>query len=346
MRTRPVGLGEAELAAAAARHWGLAVGRLRYVPQGGGSYHWVAGPPDGRRYFLTVDDLHDKPWLGAAPEVAFAGLRAAFGTALALRERAGLPFVVPPVPTQGGDVVCRVTPRYSLALFPFIDGQPGQWGDELTPLDRGPLVRMLAELHLSTPAVAAQAPYRGVRLHQRASLEAALAELGQPWTGGPFSEPARCELAANAAAITGWLASFNDLAAHVAHSSTGDVITHGEPHPGNLIRTADRFLLIDWDTVALAPPERDLWMLDDGSPGAWTLYSEATGRAVDTAAIACYRLAWTLADLAAFTGVLRSGHQRTRDTEHAWKALRLSLGRESGPSTAPYRQGTRPAGRA
>ena len=111
----------------------------------------------------------------------------------------------------------------------------------------------------------------------------------------------------------------------MAENSTGDVITHGEPHPGNFIRVADRFLLIDWDTAALAPPERDLWMLDDGFPGAWALYSEVTGRAVDTAAIAFYRLGWTLADVAAFTGLLRSGHQRTRDTEHAWKALQVSL---------------------
>jgi len=95
------------------------------------------------------------------------------------------------------------------------------------------------------------------QLHERASLDAALAELDRPWTGGPFSEPARHELAANAEVVTGWLASFDDLAAQVAKNGTGDVITHGEPHPGNFIRVADRFLLIDWDTVALAPPGRD-----------------------------------------------------------------------------------------
>ena len=155
---------------------------VRYVPQGGGSYHWAAGTPDGRRYFLTADDLHDKPWLGADPDSAFAGLHTAFGTALALRERARLPFVVPPVPALGGETVCRVTPRYSLALFPFVDGQPGRWGDQPSPLDRDLLVRLLAELHLSTPAVASQALVRGMRLHERASLEAALAELDRPWT--------------------------------------------------------------------------------------------------------------------------------------------------------------------
>ena len=39
------------------------------------------------------------------------------------------------------------------------------------------------------------------------------------------------------------------------------VVTHGEPHAGNVMRRSDgRHLLVDWDTVAVAPPERDLWM--------------------------------------------------------------------------------------
>src|ERR1022692_1877089 len=75
---------------------------MRYGALGGGSYHWRADTADGRTFFLTVDDLRDKPWLGADAEPAFRGLRAAFGTALALRERARLPFVLAPLPTLGG----------------------------------------------------------------------------------------------------------------------------------------------------------------------------------------------------------------------------------------------------
>jgi spectinomycin phosphotransferase len=39
------------------------------------------------------------------------------------------------------------------------------------------------------------------------------------------------------------------------------VVTHGEPHPGNILRAAGGLYLIDWDTVGLALPERDLWMV-------------------------------------------------------------------------------------
>ncbi len=336
MRTLPVGLGEPTVVEAVAQEWGLPVGRLRYVALGGGSYHWLADTPDGRKFFLTVDDLEDKPWLGADPGSAFGGLRAAFGTALALRERAGLPFVVAPVPSLGGEAVSRLTPRYSLAVFPFVAGQAGQWGRDLTQPDRDVLAGLLAELHLATPKVAALAPHRGMELHERAALETALAELGGPWSGGPFAEPARRELAAKADVVVGWLASFDSLAAHVTDSRPGLVVTHGEPHPGNIIRAGSRLSLIDWDTVALAPPERDLWMLDDGSPGALARHSEATGRAVDAKSISFYRLAWTLADIAAFTGVLRAAHQRDHDTEHAWTALKMSLEPDPPARTRPF----------
>jgi aminoglycoside phosphotransferase (APT) family kinase protein len=41
-----------------------------------------------------------------------------------------------------------------------------------------------------------------------------------------------------------------------------EVLTHGEPHPGNLIQVGSRWMLVDWDTTLVAPPERDLWLLD------------------------------------------------------------------------------------
>jgi spectinomycin phosphotransferase len=336
--TPPAGLDEATVAEAAARWWGLRVKRLSYVALGAGSYHWQASTEDGGRYFLTVDDLLDKPWLGADPDPVFAGLRAAFGTALALRERARLPFVVAPLPAHGGDTACRLTPGYSLAVFPFVVGQTGRWGALLTPRDRDAIAGLLARLHLATPAVASShVPRRGLELYGRAVLETALAELGRPWLGGPFAEQARQELAARADIVTGWMARFDDLAARMAASGGIVVVTHGEPHAGNIIRTGDGLALIDWDTVALGPPERDLWMLDDGSPGALDRYRQLTDRDVDGMAISYYRLAWTLSDIAAYTGDLRSAHRRSPDTERALRALRLSLEPDPAARPAPFR---------
>ena len=58
---------------------------------------------------------------------------------------------------------------------------------------------------------------------------------------------------------------------------SGAVLTHGEPHPGNTMLTADGWVLIDWDTALAAPPERDLWSLDPGDGSVLDAYARLTG---------------------------------------------------------------------
>jgi spectinomycin phosphotransferase len=72
------------------------------------------------------------------------------------------------------------------------------------------------------------------------------------------------------------------------------------------MRVGDRRLLIDWDTVGLAVPARDLWWLDDVQR---------------TPAIELYRLRWDLDDVSVFLAEFRAPHTRTPDTEQAWAGL-------------------------
>ena len=120
----PADLDEKDLAGALGSSWGLVVDRLRYIPKGFGSYHWLAETPAGQRYFVTVDDLDTKPWLGGDRESTFEGLRAAYETAVILHEEADLGLVVPPVPELEGASAVRLTPRYSLAYSHSSRAQP------------------------------------------------------------------------------------------------------------------------------------------------------------------------------------------------------------------------------
>ena len=151
MKGRLQGLEEQEVIEALAAGWGLQVSRIRYVPVGGGSYHWVAVEAAGGPYFITVDDLRQKGWLGATPEAAFEGLRSAFDTALALRHRGGLEFVVAPVPGSRGATTRRIGKHFALAVYPLIDGSAGSFGEAGTTDERDELVRMLVALHQATP---------------------------------------------------------------------------------------------------------------------------------------------------------------------------------------------------
>jgi spectinomycin phosphotransferase len=171
-------------------------------------------------------------------------------------------------------------------------------------------------------------------------LETALSELDGPWSGGPFSDPARVLLASSAGPIRELLAAFDQLADRLA-AAPDLVITHGEPHPGNLLHTEGGPLLIDWDTVGLAWPERDLWSVLSETGEEARRYTEATGRAINPDAVTFYRIRWTLDDLAAFTQQLRAGHGHTEDAAEAWQDLRDTVADAAREAAAGDADGSR-----
>ena len=103
------------------------------------------------------------------------------------------------------------------------------------------------------------------------------------------------------------------------------VLTHGEPHVENVMLTANGFVLIDWDTTMIAPPERDLWMLEPGDGSLAAAYERARGVAVLSSMLDLYRLQWDLAEIAIYTAEFRHPHAESGDTREAWKNLSLSL---------------------
>jgi len=325
VRARPEGVSESDVRLALAEGWRIDAVALRYAAVGGGSYHWVVHDACGEPWFVTVDDLDDKAWLGKNRPAVMAGLRSRMEMALALRREADLEFVVAPVPGYDGATVRPVGPRHAVAVFPFLGGTAGRFGQVLPAAERATLVDMFAALHGSTlhRSTLAGAPVAAIGLARREALDAALRDLGQPWRAGPFAEPARALLTAAADRVRRLLEVF-DRQAEVVRTREC-VITHGEPHPGNVMRVGSRLMLIDWDTVGLGPPERDLWWIIGQAGAASRRYADLTGRAVDPAGLAWYRLRWALDDISAFVNQLRTEHRRTADTEHAWLALKETV---------------------
>ena len=336
MKDLPEGVGEAEVRTALTA-WGLAAASLTYAPVGFGDYHWVAAEPGSTgRWFVTVADLAHKRHCGDGPAAAFRGLRRAMETARVLRdgrpaaagpggaeaeERTAEPardFVVAPLRAADGETVRGIGERYAVSVFPFVDGDGGDFGDALPPHRRARVLEALADLHRATPP--AVTPVLSPDLPDRDRLARDLAETDRPWTGGPFSEPAGELLAAVAPRLSRLLEEFAHRAAEIGEWSDGFVVTHGEPHPGNLLWRGERCMLVDWDTASLAPPERDLWLVG-ADPDELAAYARATGRRPDRTVMEFYRLRWALADVAEFIRLFRSPHDRTPDTEVAWRGL-------------------------
>lgn len=326
-----MGLDEGKLIAALIEDWAVEVSSAEYLPLGAGSYHWSVSDRNGTVWFVKADDLGVDE---ATREDVFGRLGRSFATARALHRDAGLDFLVTPIPATDGAVLRRLTPRYALSVFPMVDGTAGDFGPHRRE-DLAEMVGLLAELHRATPVVAHLAPRADLQLPGRGRLHEALCDMSGPWTSGPHAEPARKLLTYHAGRVRRWLADFDRLVDVVRDTATGWVVTHGEPHPGNVIRTPGGMRLIDWGTVQIAPPERDLWMLTTAFTSmicadpvgvddeVLARYTRAAGHTAMPAGIALYRRWWTLADVAAFIDDLRRPHS---DGEDAAAALTYLTG--------------------
>ncbi len=316
MRELPSELETADVADALADGWGFAADAIEYAAVGAGSYHWIATDAGGARRFVTVDDLDQKQWLGETRDAALDALGRAFDTSVSLRQ-AGLEFVVAPIPTSGGGSLRRMGERHTVALYPFVAGEGGRWGP-YEPGARAAVISMLAELHRATPPGSMRT--LGLELAGRRRLETAIREVNETWLGGPLSEPARQAFSGHAADVAEFLSLADRFAAGVERRGAAWVVTHGEPHAGNLMRAGGGHLLVDWDTVALAPRERDLWWFAD-EPGDLAAYTDLAGREVDPEAVDFFRLAWDLNDVAEYVTLLRSPHVENEDTIGAYEGV-------------------------
>lgn len=330
MRTQPDDLDPTLLQETLAQFWGLDDLALTYQPVGFGSHHWSAKATDGRRnrWFVTVDD-HRKAGLGVVPEASFDRLDRAMQTTTALHNELGLDFVVAPIPDHTGEVIRRVgETAYSIALFPYLDGTSANYGVFVSEPDRLATLGLIGRLHNATTSLTDLLPRRDdLAIPRRHDLLAICRDLDTPWTSGPYGEQTRLLLRESHSDIVQALHVYDELVATVQADPTPWVVTHGEPHAGNVVNAVDgRRLLVDWDTVALGPKERDLWMLLQGAATDWTPYIDVTGKSVlSNTAIRMYRMVWDLSEIAAYVVWFQHVHDDSEDTATGWEGLNACL---------------------
>jgi aminoglycoside phosphotransferase (APT) family kinase protein len=282
--------------------WSLRAATCEYRPIGFGSHHWEITGTTGGRWFVTVDDLRTHHGLDVIDR-----LRAALSAATAL-EAAGREFVVAPRPARDGEPVARLGDAFAVAVYPFVAGQEFAEDDY-----RRAILDLIVAVHAAPAPIRDLARRDDYAIRFREALTAGTENLG------PYARPAADLLTAHAPALRRALARYDDL---IPADGEGLVLTHGEPHPGNVLRTGDRWLLVDWDTALAAPPERDLWDLD---PSLYTGYTAATGFAPRPELLELYRLRWHLTEIGACAARFRQPHGSTADDEETWANLSESI---------------------
>ncbi len=330
MLTPPERLRPDLLEAAVRDNWALASVELEYRALGFGSHHWEAKSGDGSRWFVTLDELATRRLARDEPlDSVFDRLDASLAAAGDLRD-SGLTFVHSPRLTRAGVRLVRLSEEFSLALYPFIEGRGYSWGETFSPEHRAAMLDQVIAIH-TAPAVARRHARRDdLAIQNRAELDAVL-DGWRPPAGsvpsGPYEEPTLELIARHEPGIRDRLAAYDALAATVAARPERAVLTHGEPHIGNSMLTGAGWVLIDWDTALISPPERDLCNLDPGDGSLLVAYERATGTTLRPGALELFRRRWDLADLAIAVSQFTEPHTGNANDQETFELLGELLAR-------------------
>lgn len=289
MNEPPTDLDTDELLAVVQRSWDASVETLTYLAVGFGAHHWQALVGGVARYFVTLDGLGERHTLQT--------LQAAYAGASALA-RNGLSFVIAPIEPFIVSLAGR-----AVSLTPWVDGTP------VPSIDKDATAVMLRRLHAVDPTALGVEVSRWQPVVGRDLADHIGSRLQRPWSDGPYGERSREAVAAALDDIRRWSSRYAELG-KVARTRDW-VLTHGEPDCHNQLVTASGTMLVDWETLKLAPVERDLQTLGSGDPVMLELFD----------------LEWRLDEISQYTTWFSEPHGQSEDDRIAFEGFMHELTR-------------------
>lgn len=217
--------------------------------------------------------------------------------------------IIPPLPTRSQGLWANVG-DYKLMAFPFIEGRSGY---EMRLSDRHwiDFGRALRALH--TAMLPADVTERIPREHYSDHWRGMVARFQAMVEDTDFTDPIAAELAAfmrrKHDEISKLVHRAGQLAAVLQAQDAPFVVCHADIHAANiLIDASDHLYMVDWDTLTLAPKERDLMFVGGGQflnqrppEDEERLFYQGYGEtATNPVALAYYRYERIVVDIAEF----------------------------------------------
>ena len=291
MKERPDDVSDGQVLDAVRRHWAPEVDAVEHLAVGWGGHHWRASARGEPVLFITLDP--------PTPRHTPLSFEAAYASAAGL----GLAFVWPSLPRVGGGFTVPMGERV-LSATEWLDG-------ERPPASIPELSSLLGELH-AAPAPPVAPVWRTVVVPDLPHRIAGL--LDREWPG-PLGAEAHRLVVAHLDDVRRWSAEHAELMAQA--DPTTYVVTHGEPGVHNQWTANGRTYLIDWESLLLAPRERDLA----------TLVHQGVPTDADPAMVRLFDLEWRLSEIWAFAEWLQAPHAGDADDRTALGGLTDELTR-------------------
>ncbi len=313
------GIDTEQLARLVGAEYELDIASISFHPKGEASYSYVAVTRDGARYLVKVQETVD-----------VANLESSLGAVNFVRTEGGLSQVLAPYRNRRGTFTSHHA-HYTASVFPFIEGQT-VW--ELGPSDEYGIriAPVMAALHKSgrllpfpVPAETFDNPFEAPILHALHTVETIDPQAND------YQRHLRRLLLDERTDILATLDKMRRLKAELGGLDLDRALTHGDPNWANiLVDTSNNLLLIDWEDVALGPPERDLMFFTDWGEGRFELflrrYLETYGKVrLHEDAFAFYLYRWVVQEIADYSTRILFQNVYPEEDEHAWAELMLYL---------------------
>lgn len=303
MNIPPVSPTDDEILVTVQRHWDLEIDAVAYFPVGFGAHHWqgcFGGTPVA---FITLDQP-ESPGAQSSLQQAYAAAHELFDS--------GLEFVVPPVPAIGGGFIVPMSDG-CVSVTPWVQGTTPSAEDASEPAHLLRSTQALMQLHACRLSASMPEWRQRVAAKFMDRLETLLVS---PWDLGPMGMQARALILENVATLQSKACRYLELTEEAMGQRQRWVPTHGEPHFANQILSDGALRFVDWESLRLAPKERDVVGLPTA---AWPQFQP------NPAMIDLFRLEWTLAEIDEYAHWFSAEHTGDADDLLALEKLRSEL---------------------
>ena len=216
--------------------------------------------------------------------------------------------IIEPIKTADDGLFCKVA-DYTVILYPFISGKSGielsltktQWSEF------GKALRKIHDCELPPPLMA-KISHESFDSQWSAKIKNYMKELAAKVSRNEW-EIQFISLYNRKSDTINKIIHRTEKSAKMEKTDRHYCLCHGDIHAGNILKTCkDDFFIVDWDTLILAPKERDLMFIGGGVANKWNTVKEETnfykgyGKAetVDQSLISYYRYIRILEDLVVY----------------------------------------------
>jgi len=186
--------------------------------------------------------------------------------------------IIEPMKTHDNNLFLRL-PEFTAMVYPYIDGSSAR-GIRLSTEHWIELGRVLKKIHNyklpdKMSKIAAMIPAESYDDGWRKKLTKIIAELNNKERDSSYTKQFIFLYEQKSELIKFMIDRAEDLLAKTKDSREENYLCHGDIHAGNMLITREKyFYVVDWDTLVMAPRERDLMFFGGGVANTWNKKEE------------------------------------------------------------------------